>query len=244
MGQTRTSRTSPSSRGPGPVNLRPMCGRYVFEFTAESLTEAFGLVPPGFAIRRGYNIAPGQYIVIVRPERDQRVADLAYWGLIPGWVKDPTGFSKPINARAETLEEKPSFRIAYKRKRCLVPATGFYEWRAEGKARQPFYIHPAEGGFFAFAGLMEDWHGPNGEQMTSACIITTEANALMAPIHSRMPVILPEPAWALWLDPAAQVRELAPLLVPCPDHLLAAHAVSPAVGDVKQDGPDLLTERG
>lgn len=198
------------------------------------------MVPPGFTINKGYSIAPGQYIVIVRPERDQRVADVAYWGLIPGWVKDPNAFSKPINARAETLEEKPTFRTAFKRKRCLVPASGFYEWKVEGKGKQPFYIHPAEGDVFAFAGLMEDWHGPNGEQMTSACIITTEPNTLMAGIHNRMPVILPREAWPLWLDPAAQTRELRPLLVPYPEELMAAYRVSPAVGNVKNDGPELL----
>ncbi len=218
-----------------------MCGRYTFTFTASSLTEAFGLVPPGFTIREGYNIAPGQYIVIVRPERDQRVADVAFWGLIPGWVKDPNAFSKPINARAETLEEKPSFRGAFRRKRCLIPASGFYEWKSEGRAKLPFYIHPANAGEpFAFAGLMEDWHGPHGEVMVSACIITTEPNTLMAPIHNRMPVILPREAWPLWLDPAAQTRELRPLLVPCPAEGMAAHPVGQAVGDVRNDGPELV----
>lgn len=221
-----------------------MCGRYVFEFTAESLAQAFGMVPPGYTIRHGYNIAPGQYIIIVRPERDQRVAEVAFWGLIPGWVKDPTAFSKPINARAETLIEKPTFRTAFKRKRCLVPATGFYEWKVEGKAKQPYFLHPVEGGLFAFAGLMEDWQGPNGEQMISACIITTEPNDLMAPIHNRMPVILPEAAWPLWLNPAAQPLELQPLLVPYPARLMAAHPVSPAVGNVKNDGPELILKVG
>lgn len=217
-----------------------MCGRYTFEFTAKSLTEAFGMVPPGFTIRRGYNVAPGHYIVIVRPERDQRVGDVAFWGLIPGWVKDPSAFSKPINARAETLEEKPTFRTAFKRKRCIIPASGFYEWRAEGKAKQPFYIYPTDGDLFAFAGLMEDWHGPNDEVMVSACIITTEPNRLMAGIHNRMPVILPREAWPLWLDPGAQTRELSPLLVPYPAERMAAHPVSSAVGNVKNDGPELI----
>lgn len=218
-----------------------MCGRYSFEFTAKSLADAFGMVPPGFTIRNGYNIAPGQYIVIVRPERDQRVADVAFWGLIPGWVKDPNAFSKPINARAETLEEKPTFRGAFKRKRCLVPTSGFYEWKAEGKAKQPFYIHPAEPGVpFALAGLMEDWHGPNGEVMVSACIITTAPNELMASIHNRMPVILPREAWPLWLDPAAQTRELVPLLVPYPAVRMAVHPVGAAVGNVENDGPELI----
>jgi len=217
-----------------------MCGRYTFTLSAASLTEAFGLVPPGFAIRDGYNIAPGQYIVIVRPEGGRRLADVAFWGLIPAWVKDPNAFSKPTNARSETLTEKPTFRTAFRRKRVIIPASGFYEWKAQGKAKQPFYIQPTEDAFFAFAGLMEDWQGPNGEQMVSACIITTEPNALMADIHNRMPVILPRTAWDLWLDPASQTREVQPLLVPFPEGLMAAHPVSQAVGNVRNDSPDLI----
>lgn len=217
-----------------------MCGRYTFTLSAATLTEAFGLVPPGFVIRDGYNIAPGQYIIIVRPEAGTRHADVAFWGLIPSWVKDPNAFSKPINARAETLSEKPTFRTAFRRKRVIIPASGFYEWKAQGKGKQPFYIHPAEDGFFAFAGLMEDWHGPNGEQMVSACIITTEANTLMADIHNRMPVILPRTSWDIWLDPASQTREVQPLLLPYPDELMAAHPVSQAVGNVRNDSPELI----
>ncbi len=217
-----------------------MCGRYTFTFSAKSLAEAFDMVPYGFDIQKGYNIAPGQYIVIVRPEKGQRVADVAFWGLIPGWVKDPNEFSKPINARAETLEDKPTFRTAFKRKRCIIPASGFYEWKHEGKTKQPFYIHPKDGGLFAFAGLMEDWQGPNGEVMVSACIITTEPNELMAGIHNRMPVILPSDSWGLWLDPAAQVREVQPLLIPCSTDLMAAHPVSSAVGNTRNNGPELV----
>jgi putative SOS response-associated peptidase YedK len=226
------------------TTLEYMCGRYTFTFDAKTLAEAFDMVPPGFTIVKGYNIAPGQHIVIVRPERDRLVADVAHWGLIPGWVKDPNVFSKPINARAETLEEKPTFRTAFRRKRCIIPATGFYEWKAKGKAKQPFYIHPADGGLFAFAGLVEDWQGPNGEVMISACIITTTSNDLMAGIHDRMPVILPKVVWSAWLNPAAQTRELQPLLVPYPTDLMAAHPVSAAVGNVRNDGPELINRIG
>jgi len=217
-----------------------MCGRYTFTFDARHLIDAFGMIPFGFDIVQGYNIAPGRYVVIVRPERGQRVADVAYWGLIPGWVKDPNTSPKPINARAETLEEKPTFRTAFKRKRCIIPASGFYEWKAVGKEKQPFYIHPADGDLFAFAGLMEDWQGPHGEVMVSTCIITTEPNALMAGIHNRMPVILPKAAWGLWLDPAAQRREVLPLLTPYPADLMRAHAVGKAVGNPQNDGPELI----
>lgn len=217
-----------------------MCGRYTFTFDAKTLAEAFGLVPPGFQIVKGYNIAPGQHVVIVRPERDARVADVAFWGLIPGWVKDPNLSPRPINARAETLEEKPTFRSAFRRKRCLVPASGFYEWKAQGKLKQPFYIHPAEGDLFAFAGLLEDWQGRDGEVMISTCIITTEPNDLMAGIHNRMPVILPKAAWGDWLDPAAQTRDLQRLLVPFPSELMRAHLVGTAVGNVRNDCPELI----
>ena len=217
-----------------------MCGRYTSTFDANSLVEAFDMIPPGFHIVKGYNIAPGQHIVIVRPERGQRMADVAFWGLIPSWVKDPNTSPKPINARAETLEEKPTFRTAFRRKRCIIPASGFYEWKAEGRAKQPFYIHPTEGGLFAFAGLMEDWQGPHGEVMVSACIITTRPNELMAGIHERMPVILPKPTWGAWLDPAAQTRDLQPLLVPCASDLMSAHPVGNAVGNVRNEGPELM----
>ena len=220
--------------------MLPMCGRYTFTFSAKSLAEAFGMIPPGFDIVKGYNIAPGQYIVIVRPEKGQRVADVAFWGLIPSWTNDPNTCPKPINARAETLIEKPTFRSAFKRNRCIVPASGFYEWKTEGKEKRPFYFHPTDGDVFAFAGLMEDWHGPNGEVMVGACIITTEPNELMAEIHNRMPVILPKDAWGLWLDPAVQVREVQPLLVPYPSELMAAHPVGSAVGNTRNDGPELI----
>ena len=221
-----------------------MCGRYAFTLDAQSLAEAFGLVPPGFTIASGRNIAPGQYIVIVRPERGRRVADMAHWGLVPSWVKDPNAFSRPHNARGETLEEKPSFRAAFKRKRVLIPASGFYEWKPEAGRKQPWFIRPAAGGCFAFAGLMEDWQGPDGEVMVSACIITTAPNARMADLHDRMPVILPPSAWDLWLDPAAQTRELRPLLVPCPSGDLALERVGPEVVSGANDPPGLTPRKG
>lgn len=220
--------------------MNSMCGRYTFLFTVQSLVEAFGIAPPGFDIVEGSDITPGQHVVIVRPERGRRVADVAFWGLIPHWVKDPNACSKPIQARAETVEEKPTFRGAFRRKRCLVPASGFYEWKAEGKAKQPFYIHPVAGAGFAFAGLMEDWQGPDGEVMVSTCLITTEANDLLAGIHPRMPVILPESAWDLWLDPAAQTRDVKPLLIPCPGDLMVVHPVGRTVRQVEMEGPALF----
>ncbi|MBP1772209.1 MAG: response-associated peptidase [Holophagaceae bacterium] len=217
-----------------------MCERYTFTFDARTLVEAFRLLPPAFAFGTSHNVAPGQPILIVRPEGRARVADVAYWGLIPGWVKDPNISPKPIQARAETLEEKPTFRGAFKRKRILIPASGFYAWESAGRARRPHYIQPREGTAFAFAGLMEDWQGPHGEVMISACVITTSANDLMAGIQDRMPVILPPEAWDLWLDPAAQTRELGSLLAPCPSGWMTAHPVGPEVSDTRQDHPGLI----
>jgi putative SOS response-associated peptidase YedK len=217
-----------------------MCGRYTFTFDAKSLADAFAMVPPGFTIVKGYNIAPGQQIVIVRPESGRLIADVAHWGLIPPWVKDPNLSPKPINARAETLEEKPTFRMAFRRKRCIIPASGFYEWKAVGKVKHPFYIHPTDTNLFAFAGLLEDWQGPHGESITSTCIITTGPNELTATIHNRMPVILPQVAWGMWLDPAAQARDLYPLLASYPSDRMSAHPVSLAVGDVRNTGPELI----
>lgn len=217
-----------------------MCGRYTLLGTTRHLVETFDLVPPAFELEPRTNIAPGQPVLVVRPEGSARVADVAHWGLVPSWVKDPNAFSRPINARSETVAEKPSFRGAFHRKRCLIPASGFYEWRAEGTQKQPYYIHPTGHPLMAFAGLMEDWQGPGGEVMISACILTTTPNAIMAPIHDRMPVILPPAAWTLWLDPGAQGRELQGLLRPCPDHALTAHPVGPAVGNPRNQGLDLM----
>jgi putative SOS response-associated peptidase YedK len=217
-----------------------MCGRYTFTFDALTLAEAFGMDPPGFNIVKGYNVAPGQNIVIVRPEKDQRVAQLAHWGLKPAWAKDLVTFSMAINARAENLEEKRTFRSAFQKKRCIVPASGFYEWKTEGKEKLPFYIHPTEGVVFAFAGLSEKGRGPVGPSMVSACIITTESNELMAGIHTRMPVILPRGTWDFWLDPAVQTKDVKPLLVPYPAELMAAHPVGKAVGNQRNDGPELI----
>jgi len=221
-----------------------MCGRYTFTFNAKTLGEAFGMVPPGFRVERSYNTAPGQWVIVVRPDKSELLADVAQWGLVPTWSKGPGSGPQPINARSETIAEKPLFRGAFRRKRCIVPASGFFEWRVEGKAKQPFYIHPAEGDLFAFAGLLEDWQGPNGELLNTTCIITTAPNELMVRIHDRMPVILPRDAWALWLDPLAQPAELQGLLRPYPSERMAAYPVSLAVGNVANNGPELLEPAG
>ena len=215
-----------------------MCGR--FSLTASSRELADGTLCErlaGFREERRYNIAPGQWVIVVRPERGERVPELAQWGFVPSWAKDAHSGPRPINARAEGAATNPAFRGALKNGRCLVPASGFYEWQARGKGKQPFFIRPAaEPGLFAFAGLYSLWEGPDGP-LPTCTILTTMPNARMAPIHDRMPVILGLEDQAAWLDPTN--RQAASLLRPCPEAWLALHPVGLAVGNPRNDGPEL-----
>ena len=222
--------------------LAPMCGRFALHATSEEL--ARGLHCPalaGYRVEARYNIAPGQWILVVRPERDALEPGLAQWGLVPSWARDPREGPRPINARAEGIEAKPTFRGAFRHGRCLVPASGFYEWKTEGGRKQPWYIRPAGGGTFSFAGLVSTWAGPEGE-LTTCAVVTTAANALMAPLHDRMPVILAPEDRAAWLDPGN--RHAADLLRPCPAADMEAWPVGAAVGNPRHDGPDLILPEG
>ena len=216
-----------------------MCGRFTLVASSQELAD--GTLCPrlaGFREERRYNIAPGQWVIVVRPEKDERVPALAQWGLVPSWARDPLAGPRPINARAEGIEAKPTFRGAFRHGRCLIPASGFYEWRGQGRAKQPFYIRPRGGeGIFVFAGLYSVWAGPEGELATCA-ILTTAPNALMADLHDRMPVILPPEAQAAWLDPGN--RRAQDLLLPCPAAIMEAYPVGPAVGNPRHDGPGLI----
>jgi putative SOS response-associated peptidase YedK len=166
---------------------------------------------------------------------------LMRWGLMPSWVKDPKTFTLLINARGETAAEKPAFRAAMKRRRCLIPADGFYEWQAGGARKQPYFIHAKSGAPLAFAGLWETWEGPNGEELDTAAIVTTAANRTLVPIHNRMPVIVPPEAFDLWLDcPHVDAKTAAALIAPAPDNLLEAYPISTAVNRTANDGPSLL----
>jgi putative SOS response-associated peptidase YedK len=163
------------------------------------------------------------------------------WGLVPGWSRDRTRRYPTINARAETVAERPDFRSALRYRRCLVPASGFYEWRKARRGKQPYYIHLPGEPLFAFAGLWDHWYDPNGDELRTYTIITTTANALMAPIHERMPVILPREVEAAWLDPAeTRVDRLRPLLRPLAAEAMAAYSVSNAVNDAGADGTVLI----
>jgi putative SOS response-associated peptidase YedK len=217
-----------------------MCGRYAITSSPEAIRALFRYgEQPNFPPR--HNVAPTQPVPVVRLAEGVRQFALLRWGLIPARVKDPRGFSLLINARGESVCDKPAFRNAMKRRRCLVPADGFFEWQAAGSRKQPFFIRKLGGGPLAFAGLWEAWMGPNGEELETVCIVTTRANRTLAPIHDRMPVIVPPEAFDLWID-AGQVDALTAtaLIAPAPDGLLEACPVSTAVNRTANDSPDLL----
>ena len=194
---------------------------------------------PNFPPR--YNVAPTQPIPIVRLMDGKRHFALVRWGLLPSWVKDPKTFTLLINARGETVAEKPAFRAAMKRRRCLIPADGFYEWKAVGGRKQPFFVRAKAGGPLAFAGLWETWTGPNGEELETAAIVTTKANRTLAPIHDRMPVIVPPEAFDLWLDCAkVDATTASALIAPAPENLLEAFPVSTDVNRIANDNPKLV----
>lgn len=173
----------------------------------------------------------------MRPERSQQIASLARWGLVPSWSKNPESGPKPINARAEGIADKPMFKGAYRHGRCLIPASGFYEWKQVGKTNVPHYIRPKDGGIWVFAGLWSSWSGPDGE-LETCTIITTTPNQTMEPIHNRMPVILGAEDRHRWLSP--DLKNPTDLLMPCPDEWMEVIQVGPVVGNPRNDGPDLI----
>jgi putative SOS response-associated peptidase YedK len=216
-----------------------MCARYVITSPAAAVRALFGYAQqPNFPPR--YNVAPTQPIPLVRLDAGKPAFALARWGFIPAWVKDPRTFSLLINARGESVIDKPSFRNAMRRRRCLIPADGFYEW-SDSTPRRPYFVRPKAGGPIAFAGLWETWTGPNGEEVDTATIITTSANRRLAAIHDRMPVIVAPDAFNLWLDCAA-VDEMtaAALIAPAAEALLDYYPVSNAVNRAANDSPDLI----
>ena len=217
-----------------------MCGRFVYAAQGDENQLAFPQVVFPNEIPLRYNIAPGQDITAIANTAELR-ADTFKWGLIPSWAKDHKIGNRLINARGETLAEKPSFRTAFKRRRCLIPTTGFYEWQRnpDSRIKTPMCIALKSGAPFAFAGLWESWHSPEGQHIQSCTIITTEPNDLMAPIHNRMPVILQADVYDLWLDPAERT-DLQDLLVPYSAQAMIAHPVSTLVNNPGNDTPDCL----
>lgn len=219
-----------------------MCGRYVIAYDPHTLVSGFSLtrIQP---FPRRWNVAPQSPVPVVYQTRDgERVGELMRWGLVPSWAKDRTIGNKLNNARSETIFEKPSFRQAVRRRRCLLPASGFYEWQATPSGKQPWYVTPRDEPLFAMAGLFEAWRPEEGtEWLLTCCIVTTAANALMAPIHDRMPVMVPHDRWAAWL--ARDVTERAaiePLLLPADAQTMQAWPVSRAVSRGSAEGEQLI----
>ncbi len=219
-----------------------MCGRVSVTTPAQSIAEFF-LALSFRDFKPSFNIAPTQVLPIIRAEESpgNRLLEPMMWGLIPPWAKDLRIASKLANARCETLAEKPSFRAAFKYRRCLVILDGFYEWKTEGKRKRPFFFYHPEGHPLAVAGLWEHWSGPDGQELRTCTIITCDANQLMAPVHHRMPVILATKDHEQWLNPRRQhSADLTPLLKPAPLHSLEAVEVGPYVNHSGNDGPQCI----
>ena len=219
-----------------------MCGRFTLTVDPAQAQENFNnfTFPEKFAPR--FNIAPTQPILAI-PNDEKFTADFFIWGLIPMWAKDPAIGNRLINARAETLAEKPSFRGSLKYKRCLILADGFYEWKSSDgkKSKTPFFIHMKDRKPFAFAGLWDSWNSPEGSQLKTCTIITTEPNELMSLLHNRMPVILHPRDYDKWLDPSSQTPDqLIPLLKPFPAEMMDAYPVTPLVNKPANDTPELV----
>jgi putative SOS response-associated peptidase YedK len=227
-----------------------MCGRYVSSSKPDEIAQYFGAEMSEALVEEAppanFNVAPTARVFMVFDTGESRVLDTARWGLVPHWAKDLSIGAKMINARADTLATKNAFKRAFQRKRCIIPADGFYEWKVipGQKKKQPMFIHRADGDRFAFAGLWELWRNPDApddEPVRTCTIITGDANEAVAPIHDRMPVMLPPDAWDTWLDHDNHDLDLlGKLLVPAPASIIAVHPVSTAVNNVRNREPSLI----
>jgi putative SOS response-associated peptidase YedK len=216
-----------------------MCGRYTLRTPIDVLAEGFEIQEYPSSITPNYNVAPTQEVAAVVEEDEMRKLEMFHWGLIPSWAKDPSIGNKMINARAETVSEKPSFRSAFKKRRCLILADGFYEWQKTDDGKQPYHIKMQDDSPFAFAGLWEIWK--DEEEIRSCTIITTAANDLMDEIHHRMPVILPPDDYDMWLDPDFDEKEpLTSLLKPYSSDKMEAYIVSRRVNKPSNNEPSVV----
>ncbi len=215
-----------------------MCGRYTLTRKPENLIFRFDLKTEGAELRPRYNIAPGQNAPVIADDGGRSLR-MMQWGLVPSWAKDPSSGNKMINARAETLAEKPSFKGLIGKRRCLVLADGFYEWRKEGKGKIPMRCTLRGGEPFSFAGLWDSWKKPDGGELFSFTIITTQANNLLRPIHERMPVILNKEGEEKWLDP--DFKEVHKFLVPYPAEMMEFYDVSKLVNSPRNDLPQCIS---
>jgi putative SOS response-associated peptidase YedK len=218
-----------------------MCGRYTMHHSPTQVEMRFGITQARATTTERYNIAPTQSVPVIVEADGGRFLDAMQWGLVPAWAKDPGIGNKMINARAETLPEKPSFKVALSRRRCILPVDGFYEWKTEGNARQPMHIRRKDGELFAFAGLWEEWQQPDGTPLRTCTVITTTPNAVMEPIHNRMPAILLPDDEATWLDAALKKPEdVMGLLHPYPANMMEAYPVDRRVNVPTFEDPALL----
>lgn len=218
-----------------------MCGRYAFFSPAEAVRRAFAVDDvPELGAR--YNIAPTQAVPAVRQrEAGRRSVSMLHWGLVPSWAKERAIGSRMINARGETLAERPAFRRAYRSRRCILPADGWYEWQPGAAGKQPWFIRSRDDAPLGLAGLWETWREPEGGTLESCTIVTTDAAASIAHIHHRMPVVLPPEAYEAWLDPGEQDPQvLGRWLAPCDPARLRAHPVSRRVNSPRNEGPELI----
>jgi len=220
-----------------------MCGRFAFYSPHEAVIRLFG-VATAPEIEPRWNIAPTQFIATVRESAGPREVAMLYWGLVPSWAKEKSIGARMINARSETLGEKPSFRSAFRRRRCLILADGYYEWQRSGSVKQPYFIAFDDGQPFGMAGLWERWRDPaTGEPLESCCIVTTSPAPTVAHVHDRMPVIVPPDACAEWLDPKNEATDrLARLFEPCGRPDLRARPVSRRVNDARNQGAELIEQ--
>lgn len=221
-------------RGKGPI----VCGRFTLTSSSEALAADFE-VSEVERFEPRFNIAPSQEIAVVREaESGARECVALRWGMIPAWAKDPKTSHAPINARSETAASKPTFRKAMSHRRCLVPASGFYEWRGKGGAKQAYYFRMQERELFAIAGIFELWRGEGGEILETVALLTSEANAVVAPVHARMPVILAKSNYKRWLDRGNHdSASIADLMIPCPVDWVESFAVSSKVNNPRFDEP-------
>lgn len=214
-----------------------MCGRFSQNLQFDDLVVFFRITSPHPAIAPRYNIAPSQLVAAVRVEQGERRLVMLRWGLIPQWVDDLKIGNKMINARGETVHKLPSFRAAYRKRRCIIPAGGFFEWLTKGKEKQPYYIYRQDGAPMALAGLWEQWHGEAQDQIESCSIVTTAANALVGQLHNRMPVVLDPNQFHLWLNPDEDnPKSLSPLLDPAEENVLVMYPVSSYVNKPQNEG--------
>lgn len=219
-----------------------MCGRYTLASPNPSEVRARFQIAESIDVRRRFNVAPGDEVLAITTDKDGAPrGDVLRWGLVPSWAKSPETGLKMINARVETVAERPAFRRAFERYRCLIIADGFYEWQPmPGGPKQPFHITRDDGALFAFAGLWSIWHSPDGGKLRTCTIVTAAANSAIAPLHDRMPVILDPDAEAAWIDATTPRAQLDEILAGLPSSRTALRAVSSAVNDARYDGPECL----